>query len=103
MILPERVLGRFSRKTISLGATAGPSRLRAWPRRSSCEVLARLVAGLQRDEGLDHLADRLVGNADDADLGDGRMLHQRAFDLERVRSGGPALLMTSSSRPTNQK
>src|SRR5690606_25229886 len=34
MILPERVRGRLSRKTISRGATAGPSRLRAWPRNS---------------------------------------------------------------------
>ncbi len=43
-----------------------------------------LVARLQRDEGLDDLAGHRVGLADDAGLGDRRMLHQRAFDLERA-------------------
>ena len=35
MILPLRVRGSEGRNAISFGATAAPSRVRAWPRRSS--------------------------------------------------------------------
>ena len=46
--------------------------------------LARLEAVLERDERLHHLAGSRIRNADHADLGDCRMLHQRAFHLERT-------------------
>src|SRR4051794_29417985 len=47
------------------------------------QCLRRLVAGRENDEGLDDLAANLIGVADDRRLGDGRMLLQRALDLER--------------------
>ena len=84
MILPLRVLGRLARKSISLGATAAPSRLRAWPSNSRRSASPGSKPGLERDEGLDHLAHHRVGLADHAGLGDGGVLHQRAFHLERA-------------------
>ena len=42
------------------------------------------MARLERDERLDELARDRVGLADDARLRDGRVLHQRALDLERA-------------------
>ena len=91
MILPLRVFGRFSRKSISLGATAGPSRLRAWPSSSLRKASLGSNAGLQRDEGLDDFSGSRVRNADHAGLGDGGVLHQRAFDLERADQMAGAL------------
>ena len=84
MILPLRVFGRFARNSISRGATAGPSASRAWPSSSLRSALAGLEAGLQHDEGLHDLAGDRIGHADHAGLGDRRMLHQRALDLERA-------------------
>ena len=83
MILPLRVLGRFSRKTISLGAIAGPSRLPRMAQQLLAQSLARLHAILQRDEGLDHLSGSRVRDADHANLGDGGVLHERTLDFER--------------------
>ena len=83
MILPLRVLGRLARKSISFGATAAPSRLRAKPRSSFARRLVLLDARPQRDKGLNDLARHRVRLADDAGLGHGGMLHQRALDLER--------------------
>ena len=40
---------------------------------------------------LDHLAGGRIGNADHAGLGDGRMLHQRAFHFERTDEMAGAL------------
>ena len=60
------------------------------------------VTRLEANEGLDDLTGDRIGLADDPGLGDGGMLHQRAFDFERpIR--WPADLITSSARPTNQK
>ena len=79
-----RVRQVLRRTSISLGATAAPSRLRAKAEQLAAQLVARLVAVLQRDERLDHLAGHRVGLADHAGLGDGRVLHQRALDLERA-------------------
>ena len=49
----------------------------------AAQRLGRREAGLQRDERLDDLAGHRVGLADHAGLGDRRVLHQRALDLER--------------------
>ena len=84
MILPLRVFGRLAAKSISFGATAEPSRLAREAEQFQAQCVARLVAGFERDEGLDELADQRVGLADHAGLGDRGMLHQRALDLERA-------------------
>ncbi len=75
MILPLSVWGRCWSKAISRGATAAPSRWREKPKQVEAEVLARLVAGPQRDEGLHHLSRERVGLADHAGLGHRRVLH----------------------------
>ena len=58
--------------------------MRAWPSSSRRSSSDRHEPRLQRDERLDDLADHRVGLADHAGLGDGGVLHQRAFDLERA-------------------
>ncbi len=83
MILPERVFGSVARKSISRGATPGPSFSRAKPISSRRSCVGRLVAVLQRHERLDDLHRHRVRLADDAGLGDRRVLDQRALDLER--------------------
>ena len=84
MILPLRVRGSAGRNAISFGATAAPSRLRAWPSSSMRRSSLSLRTGLQRNERLDDFADHGVGLADDPGFGDRGMLHQRALDLERA-------------------
>ena len=84
MILPLRVCGSASTNSISLGATAAPSRLRAWPSTFPPQVVVGGEPVFQRDERLDHLADRRVGLADDRRLGDRRVIGQRVLDLERA-------------------
>ena len=84
MILPLRVFGRLRRNSISFGATAAPSRVRAKPSSSRLSVRRRLAAVLEDDEGLDDLHRDRVRLADHAGLGDGRVLHQDALDLERA-------------------
>ena len=91
MILPLRVFGRFWRKAMSLGATAGPRRVRAWPSSSLRSASLGLDAVLERDERLDHLAGGRIRDADHARLGNGRMLHQRALDFERTDQMAGAL------------
>ena len=51
---------------------------------SQAQLVARLEAGPQHDERLHDLAGDRVGLADHAGLGDRRVLHQRALDLERA-------------------
>jgi hypothetical protein len=41
----------------------------------------RLLAGPEHDDGLDRLAPAVVGNADDRDLGHGRMFGHDLLDL----------------------
>ena len=84
MIFPLRVCGSASTNSISLGATAAPSRLRAWPSKSRRSVVVGGEPVLERDEGLDHLADGGIGLADDGRLGHRGMIGQRVLDLERT-------------------
>ena len=91
MILPLRVFGRFWRNAMSFGATAGPRRYRAWPSNSLRSASRGLEAALERDEGLDHFAGGRVRNTDHARLGNRRVLHQRAFHLERADEMAGAL------------
>jgi hypothetical protein len=70
MILPLRVRGRSMLKGISLGATAGPRRFRAWRSSSRARGLTRFEARLQGDEGFHDLAGHRVGLADDPCFGD---------------------------------
>ena len=88
MILPLRVFGTLSRNSISLGATAGPRRERAWPSSSLRSASLGFVAFFERDESFHHFTDHRIGNTDDAGLGNGRMLHQRALDFERTDQDG---------------
>ena len=48
------------------------------------EFVAALVGRRQHDEGLDDLGALRIGHADHGRLVDGRMLDQRAFDVERA-------------------
>ena len=84
MILPLRVFGRRSTNAISFGrdrraeALAGEAdQLDAERRRSA---RSRRCSD---DERLDELPGDRIGLADHARLGHGRVLHQRALDLER--------------------
>ena len=61
MILPLRVFGTLSRNSISLGATAGPSRERAWPSNSLRSASLGVETFFQRDESLDHFTDHRIG------------------------------------------
>ena len=84
MILPLRVLRQAGEEVDLLGRHRRAQALAREAEQFPPQRLARLEAGLQRDEGLDHLADHRVGLADDAGLGDRRVLHQHALDLERA-------------------
>ncbi len=45
---------------------------------------AGLISLFKRNKRFDHFTDHRIGLADDAGLGHGRMLHQRALDFERA-------------------
>src|SRR6266542_791732 len=45
------------------------------------QLFARLIAGLENDEGLHVLAAHRIGNADDAGVGDGGVLQHRILDF----------------------
>ena len=49
------------------------------------------VSGGEHDEGLDDLAAKRVGLADDGGLGDGRVLDERGLDLEGADAVGRAV------------
>ena len=85
MILPLRVRGSVSRNAISFGATAGAEALsrEAEELASRARRSAREPA-LERDERLHDFHRDGVRLADDAGLGDGGVLEQRALDLERA-------------------
>ena len=68
-----------------LGVRGKP--LRTYWRNSSASVVARLDSPAQHDEGLDDFGALRVGLADHRRLHHRRMLDQRAFDVERARSG----------------
>ena len=106
MILPLRVRGSVVDELDLLRRDD-----RAKPRTREAQQLApqrivRLEAVLQGDERLDDLTGDRVGLADHAGLGDRRVLHQRALDLEgpdqvagRLDHVVRAARRTSSSRP----
>ena len=85
MILPLRVLGRWSRISIWRGRNGRPERRAGvGPQLAHQGSSVGSRPGFERDERLDDVAGDLVGDADDAGLGDGRVLEQRALDLERA-------------------
>ena len=84
MILPLRVCGRCVPEIDLLRRDRRPEPLAGVAEQFPAQLLARLVARLQRDERLDHLARHRIGLADHAGLGHGRVLHQRALHLERA-------------------
>jgi len=52
----------------------------AFPAKSMISA-GRVLAGAERDHRLDGLAQRSYGNADDRDIGHGRVLGHELFDL----------------------
>ncbi len=102
MIFPLRVLGRSSRNSISRGATAGPRRFRAWPRRSRRR--SSLVSWPAFSATNAFTTSPTVGSgipitAASATAGCSRS----ALSTSKGPMRWPADLMTSSARPTNQK
>ena len=83
MILPAGFWASVGRNSISFGAMAAPSRLRA-SHQVPAQLVTRLKAGLERDERFDDLHGDRIGFADHAGLRDGRMFHQAALHLERT-------------------
>ena len=83
MILPLRVLRQRRQEGDLLRRDRGAQPLARVAEQIHAQVVGRVVPGLQRDERLDDLADHGIGLADHSGLRDGRMLHQRALDLER--------------------
>ena len=86
MILPERVLGRPGANWILSGAAIGPISLRTQPTSSLRSVFRRLLAGHQRDIGVDALALDVVRIADDGGLRHLGVRDQRALDLGRAHA-----------------
>ena len=84
MILPLRVLRQVGAEVDLLRRHGRAEPLPRVAQQLPAQRVGRLEAGLQRDERLDDLAGHRVGLADHAGLGDGRVLHQRALDLERA-------------------
>ncbi len=84
MILPERVLGSDGDEVDLARGDAGAELVAGEAHELAAKLVGRLVAVLERDEGLDDLHRHRVRLADDAGLGDGRVLDQRALDLERA-------------------
>ena len=102
MILPLRVLGRLARKSIALGATAAPRRLRAWPSSS------RFSASLGSKPGLSATKALTISPT----IGSGMPMtpasatagcSSSALSTSNGPIRWPADLITSSARPTNQK
>ena len=89
MILPERVLGRFSPKRMSFGFAIGPISLPTQSRSSFAIFSASAPDGprlLQHDECAHRLAGHVVGPADDGGFGDQRIGDQRRLDLHRAEA-----------------
>src|SRR5436190_2294385 len=64
-------------------------------------LLRRCRVRLRDDEGLDGLAPLLIGDTDDADLGDGGMLIDAIFDLDRrdvLAAGDDHVLLAVADR-----
>ena len=86
MILPERVFGRPGDHWMRSGVAMGPISLRTQRDQLLAQLLGRLLAGLQRDVGVDALALDVVREADDRRLGDLRVGDQGALDLGRAQA-----------------
>ena len=81
MILPERVFGRPGANWMRSGEAIGPISLRTQLHQFLAQLLARLLAGHQRDIGVDALALDVVRIADHGGLRDFRMRDQRGLDF----------------------
>src|SRR3990167_866324 len=80
-LAPAR-LGQVVAEVAHLARRRRAQALARMAQRLAPQRFARLVTRLERPEGLHPLARHRVGNADDAGLGHGRMLHQGALHLE---------------------
>ena len=79
MILPERVFGRFGANWIRSGEAIGADFLAHPVDQFLAQILGRLLAGHQRDIGIDALALDVVRIADDGGFRHFRMRDQRRF------------------------
>ena len=70
MILPERVLGMISMKSISRGATPAEEAVAGETHEFASELRAFLVSGVQGDECLHDFHRDGIGFSDDACFGD---------------------------------
>ena len=102
MILPLRVLGRLRRKSISFGATAAPSRLRAWPSNSRRSASPASKPGFSATKAF--TTSPAMGSGlpiTPASATAGCSISALSTSKGPIR--WPEVLMTSSARPTNQK
>ena len=81
MILPERVFGRFGRELDQIGRGDRTDLLAHPVGEFLAQLFGRLLAGHQRDIGVDALAFDVVRIADHGGLRHFRMRDQRRFDL----------------------
>ena len=88
MILPERVFGRPGAHWMWSGVRDRADLLAHPLREFLAQRVGRLLAGLQRDVGVDALALDVVREADHRGLGDLRVRDQRALDLGGAHAGG---------------
>ena len=84
MILPLRVFGSMRDEVQLADDRHRPELAADGVEQRLAQLVRRRVAVLEQHERGDHLAARLVGPADDAALGDGRMREERALDLDRA-------------------
>src|SRR5512138_1351769 len=101
MILPLRVRGSVPEKAISLGATAAPSRLRAWPRISLFSFSSGRKPAFRETKAL--TTSPTTGSGlpiTPASATAGCSI--RALSTSNGPMRWPADLITSSARPTNQ-
>ena len=87
MILPERVLGRSSVKTMLFGRAMGPIFSATQLRSSLISASSPTIAGPQGHEGGDRLAGHLVATADHGGLGHRGVGHQGRLHLGGARCG----------------
>ncbi len=101
MILPLRVFGRLLRKAMSRGATAGPSRLRAWPSSSLRSASLASNFGFRPTKAFTTspaVSSGMPMTPTSATAG----CSIRALSTSKGPIRCPADLITSSARPTNQ-
>ena len=86
MILPERVFGRPGANWIRSGEAIGADLLAHPADQFLPQLVGRLLAGHQRDIGVDALALDVVRIADHGGFRDLRMRDQRRFDFGRAHA-----------------